>query len=133
MITAVDTSVLIAIYRSEMDGQKWVARLADCRNEGLLVICDVVAAEFFSVIMDEREYTLVLRDLGLVLSPCNLETAKQAGRSFRQYRTQGGPRAHLIPDFLVGAHAQVQADRLAALDGGFLRRYFAGVSLVALP
>jgi len=29
----------------------------------------------------------------------------------------------LIPDFLIAAHAQVDCDRLAAADRGYLRRY----------
>jgi hypothetical protein len=42
----------------------------------------------------------------------------------------GPAEAHLIPDLLVGAHAAVQADQLAAADRGYLRRYFAGLPLV---
>jgi predicted nucleic acid-binding protein len=45
-----------------------------------------------------------------------------AGCIHWQYRREGGPREHLIPDFLVAAHAQVQCDRLAAIDRGDLRR-----------
>ena len=133
MITAVDTYVLIAIYRGEPDGRRWAERLADCRAEGPLCICDIVAAEFFAVVMDDPEYALILRQLGVGLIPCNFATARQAGRIFRRYRDQGGARHHLIPDFLIAAHAQIQADRLAALDRGYQRRYFSDLSLVTLP
>lgn len=131
MITAVDTSVLVALYRGEPDGRRWAAHLAHCRAEGPLCVCEVVAAEFFAVILDEREYALVLRQLGIGLLPCNFAAARLAGRLFRKYRDQGGPRLHLIPDFLIAAHAQTQTNRLAAVDRGYLRRYFADLSLTS--
>ncbi|MGH8020919.1 MAG: hypothetical protein ACREIA_22075 [Opitutaceae bacterium] len=48
------------------------------------------------------------------------------------YRREGGPREHLVPDFLVGAHAALQAGALAAADRGYLRRYFDGLKLLAV-
>jgi hypothetical protein len=54
-----------------------------------------------------------------------------AGEIFKAYRRAGGPREHLIPDFLIGAHAQVQASQLAASDRGFLRRYFPKLKVIA--
>ena len=30
----------------------------------------------------------------------------------------------MIPDFLIGGHALRQSNRLAAVDRGYLRRYF---------
>jgi hypothetical protein len=50
-----------------------------------------------------------------------------------RYRREGGPRQHLIPDFLIAAHAQVQCNRLAAIDRGYLRRYFPKLKLLIPP
>ena len=124
MITAVDTSVLIAIARHEPDAHAWVDVLAEAHGDGDLVICDVVAAEFFAVLLNEEKFRESLSALGLAFSATSLESAQLAGSIFKQYRREGGPREHLIPDFLIGAHAQTQANRIAAIDRGYLRRYF---------
>jgi len=47
-----------------------------------------------------------------------------------RYRRSGGPREHLIPDFLIAAHAMVHADRLAATDRGYLSRWFNDLKLL---
>ncbi|PYI88002.1 MAG: hypothetical protein DME26_04375 [Verrucomicrobia bacterium] len=98
--------------------------LAEAHGDGDLVICDVVAAEYFAVLLHEDKFRETLAALGLSFSGTSLESAQLAGSIFKQYRREGGPREHLIPDFLIGAHAQTQANRIAAIDCGYLRRYF---------
>ena len=102
MITAVDTSVLVAIAKGEADAERWTAVLASARGEGDLIICDVVAAEFFALLLDEEKFGQSLSGLGVVFSPTSLDAARLAGRLFRAYRRRGGPREHLVPDFLIG-------------------------------
>lgn len=124
MITAVDTSSLIAIAKGEADAHSWADRLAQVRSRGDLVVCDVVAAEFFALLLNESKFRRSMDALGIAYSPISLEAARLAGRIFRAYRREGGPREHLVPDFLIGAHAAIQADSIAAMDRGYLRRYF---------
>ena len=130
MITAVDTSVLIAVAKGETEAYRWTDLLAAARVAGDLVICEVVATEFFALLLDDRKFQQSLSALGIVFSPAALETARLAGRIFRTYRRKGGPREHLIPDFLIGAHAQRQADQIAAMDRGYLRAYFPRLRII---
>lgn len=130
MKTAVDTSVLLAIFKGEPDGAAWLNSLKHWRAEGGLVVCDVVVAELAVGIGDRKALETALNDLGLGYDPITLPSAHHAGRAFAAYRRAGGPREHLIPDFLVGAHASIQADRLAAKDRGYLRRYFEKLPVV---
>jgi len=57
-------------------------------------------------------------------------TAYLAGDKFRQYRNAGGPRQHLVPDFLIAAPAMIQANRLAAIDRGYLIQWFPSLILL---
>ncbi len=131
MITAVDTSVLICIDQGEPDAQAWVESLAAARAEGALRVCETVVAEFFAVVMNEEEMNATLADLGIEFAPTSRRAACHAGQIFRRYRDDGGPREHLIPDFMIAAHAMIDGDRLASADRGYLRRYFPRLTLLA--
>jgi predicted nucleic acid-binding protein len=130
VITAVDTSVLVAIDQAEPDAEAWLDCLAEARMAGALVICEVVAAEFFAVVMDRAAFHATLDDLGIQVVSSSVEAACLAGATFREYRDAGGPRENLIPDFLIAAQAQVDCGALAASDRGYLRRYFEKLRLV---
>ena len=130
MKTAIDSSVLLAVFNGEPEGRSWLERLMQARREGQLVICDVVYAELAPAFAIETDLKEALRKLGVFFESISPSAAWQAGVSFRLYRDAGGPREHLIPDFLIAAHAQHQADRLAAVDRGYLRRYFSDLPLL---
>lgn len=131
MIVAVDSSVLLAIFNGEPGSDDWMDALIGARRTGRLAVCDVVYAEVAPAFSSQTKLDAALATLGARLDPIGADAAWLAGVTFKAYRKDGGPRAHLIPDFLVAAHAQLQANKLAALDRGYLRRYFPALRLVA--
>ncbi len=130
MKTAVDSSVLLTVVNGEAGAERWVESLIQARREGQLVICEVVYAELAPAFATQADLDAVLGKLGITFEPISPAAAGRAGVTFRAYRDAGGPRENLIPDFLVAAHAQLQSDRLAAVDRGYLRRYFADLALL---
>jgi hypothetical protein len=124
MRTAIDSSVLLAIFNAEADAISWLELLMEARRQGRLLICDVVYAEIAPAFASQADLDEALRKLGVALEAVGPAAAWRAGITFRQYRVEGGPRTRMIPDFLIAAHARLQADQIAAKDRGYLRRYF---------
>ena len=133
MRTALDSSVLIQLYRKQAGWERWRARLQAAASEGELIISPVAFAEFSIAYPTLESARADLERLNISYEPIEPASAYLAGQVFLRYRRKGGPRQHLIPDFLIAAHASVQADRLAALDRGYFRAYFPTLVLLEEP
>ncbi len=125
MITAVDANVLLDILVGDEPQAQLSARaLPATRRDGAVVAVDVVWAETAAWFATTQDMTAAMGDLGVDYDAPSQEAATLGGRIWRAYRSEGGSRARLMPDFLVGAHALTQAERLLTRDRGFFHRYF---------
>jgi predicted nucleic acid-binding protein len=127
---AVDTSVLLAIFKDEAKGDLWLKCLLSAAETASLIVSSVVLAEIRSFFPSDDACRRAIRDLELRHSPLTEEASLPAGKIFRGYRNEGGPRKSILPDFLVAAHAATQAESLATEDRGYLRRYFPAIRLL---
>jgi len=59
------------------------------------------------------------------------EAAFLAARAHAEYRSRGGSRQSILPDFLIGSHALVERLPLLTRDERRYRRAFPGLRLIA--
>ena len=126
MITAVDTNVLLDLFQpDERFAAQSMERLATARQNGDLVVCDLVYAELAYNFGRRNELDAALRELGATISPIDTDIAYLAGQRWAEYRRRGGPRSRrILPDFLIGAHAALTAQALLTRDDGFFAAHF---------
>ena len=131
MITAIDSNVLLdVLIPNEAFADAAAASIEDAASHGSLVVNDIVYVEVCIQFGMQRECDDFFDSNEIRVEPLNRSAHFLASRIWREYRARGGKRDRILPDFLIGAHAQVQANRLISRDRGFYRTLFPKLKLV---
>jgi predicted nucleic acid-binding protein len=89
---AVDTSVLLAIFKGEPKGECWLECLQSASEAALLLLSSAAFAEVRSFFPSDDACCKAVRGPELRHSTLTEEASLLAGKIFRNYRSQGGPR-----------------------------------------
>ena len=128
----VDANVLLDLVTAPNAWAEWsLAQLRRAASACSLLANDVVFAEVSIGFRRVEEVERVFAEAEVALAPMPRPALFRAGKAFREYRRRGGSRTGVLPDFFIGAHAEVAGLRLLTRDPTRYRSYFPGVSLIA--
>ena len=156
MITAVDTNIILdVLIPGEPFGQSSKELLDRHLSKGKLILCEVVFAELAARFPSEEELTSFLTDTRMNLVYSNEKSLYMAGSRWAEYARKNAKnrfscgkcghafeptcpqcraaltkRLHVLADFLIGAHALVQADCILSRDLGVSKTYFSDLKVV---
>lgn len=151
MKAVVDSSALFAyLYKGDPHSEAARNALRATYRKGSLVINSVVYTELAgdNGFTTREDVDAFLSDTGIDIEQPSRAALAVAGDAFSTYLSRRGdglqcpdcgeqtevscpscgrslaPRQHLSPDFLIGAHAAVDAGTIITFDAGFYRSYF---------
>ncbi len=127
-----DSNVLLDIFGGDPSWGRWSKQaLRDALAIGEVGINPVIYAEISVRFGDHASLDAGLNELTLERLQLPYEAAFLAGRAFRRYRRAGGVRSSPLPDFFIGAHAEVADITVLTRDVSRFRTYFPSVRLIS--
>jgi len=130
-MTLVDANILIDLFTDDPEWADWSAKaLTDCAASGAIGINPVIHAEASIAFGTESHYEAALLPLGLLRWDLPYKAGFRTGKAFLAYRRQGGEKSSPLPDFHIGAHAEVNGYQILTRDPRRYRHYFPEVRLV---
>jgi predicted nucleic acid-binding protein len=127
----VDANVLLDIITADPQWFEWSAQRMERAQTKGLAINPVIYAEVAAGFRKQEELDVTLEPADIERLPLPYEAAFRAGRAFMEYRRRGGNRRSPLPDFFIGAHAEVAGLTLLTRDATRYRTYFPTLRLIA--
>ena len=133
----IDTNIIIDARHRTSPFHRWAEELiAEALSAGGIAVNAIVLAELCVGQDDPSAVEVELRAKGLNIIDVPAAASALCGRAYTRYRlarrrSGGGEAPHIpLPDFFIGAHAQLMGWKLATRDSERFRLYFPGVELI---
>jgi hypothetical protein len=128
----IDSNVLIDAENTGAVASAWSEAALDRLGlVGPLMIDAIVHAEVLARGAALARIDKLLSEFGIKLADLPFAAGAVAARAYAEYRARGGSKLSLLPDFLIGAHAEVAGLTVVTRDPRPYRTYFPAVALVA--
>lgn len=127
----VDTNLILDVATDDPVWGEWSdAQLTKYQGKGLVIV-PVIYAELCVGAESPAEVDLLITNLKLELQDLPRSALFRSAQAFLQYRRRGGIKTSPLPDFFIGAHAEVLRLPILTRDTTRYKTYFPRVKLIA--
>ena len=129
-MTFVDSCILIDIFNDDAQWRSWsVAQVSQALPRGLCINA-IVYAEVCGSFANQQDVSAAIKHGRLDIKDIPMEAAFLAADAFKRYRQNKGQFKTALPDFFIGAHAQILSCPLLTRDPQRFATYFPDVELI---
>jgi predicted nucleic acid-binding protein len=129
-----DSNILIDVIEIDPKWADWsTEQLLAASDAGRVAINHVILAEVAPYSGGLEDFLVKLDVMNIDIEPLCSLSAFTAGMAFKAYRANRSQsdRKTILPDFLIGGHAQTLGATILTRDPRFYRAYFPTVPLIA--
>jgi predicted nucleic acid-binding protein len=128
----IDANVLLDIATADVTWMAWSqGELAAAAGRGAVFINPIIYAELAPAFASAGDLDRWLDPAVFRRAALPYEAGWLAAQAFIKYRRGGGVRNAPLPDFYIGAHAEVEKLTLVTRDAARYRTYFPSITLIA--
>ncbi len=126
-----DTNVLLDVATADPTWLAWSEmQLRIAAVQGPILINPIVYAELAPAFATAADLDNWLDPTVFRRMPLPYSAGWLAAQAFMRYRRSGGAKTSPLPDFYIGAHAEVENWSVVTRDAARFRTYFPNVTLV---
>jgi predicted nucleic acid-binding protein len=127
-----DTSVLLDIATADPIWLPWSEKeLRTAAAQGPIAINPIIYAELAPAFATEADLDRWLDPAVFQRLPLPYSAGWLAAQAFLKYRRSGGVKTSPLPDFYIGAQAEVEGHTLVTRDAARYRTYFPNIKIIA--
>ena len=126
----VDSNVLIDVLDENQAWREWSVDQLVSLADASPVVNQIAFAEVAPRMTSLAAFQDALSSFEIGYEPLGEDAAFAAGQAFQDYRARRSEAKMVLPDFLIGGHAQSIGATILTRDPRFYRSYFPGVSLI---
>lgn len=124
-----DSNIVLHLL-DEPPGTPLFEAIAATRGNGPAFVNEIIFAEVASRFRSLELLEGACDALGLTIEPLTLAECHRAGVVFAEYRRRGGTRHVILPDFLIGAQAEMRGWPLVTRDRKGFASYFPDITII---
>ena len=129
-----DTNVLLEIATADPVWLAWSENeFRTAAAQGPILINPIIYAELAPAFATAADLDQWLDPAVFQRLPLPYAAGWLAAQAFLKYRRSGGAKSSPLPDFYIGAHAEIEGHTLVTRDAARYRTYFPNVALIAPP
>ncbi|MHA1729485.1 MAG: type II toxin-antitoxin system VapC family toxin [Promethearchaeota archaeon] len=141
-IITLDSSIVISLLKED-DFYKDIVKVVEIikKLEIQVIISHITYAEIWVGVLasktpkkDKIKVNKTLYELfGAKVTDLNITIARIAAAAFSKYKSLKGTREFLIPDFLIGAHAQYYSKSILTINPRDFQKYIPDLNVLTPP
>lgn len=127
----VDSNVILDLVNQDPDWLDWSLSSLERYSTQGLIINPIIYAELSTNAAEIEEVDTLLKSLEIEMVEIPRKALFLASKVHLDYRRRGGTRTTGLPDFFIGAHAQISSIPLVTRDKNRYQTYFPQINLIS--